>query len=106
MPDGTKPPTVYRALEFWEQEGFIHRIGSLNVYTLCHAGHRHDGGQFLICDSCGDVTEAHICDMPPGFKAEAKAQGFHLDGWFLELHGLCKKCQPGAEHSCPHGCAH
>ena len=30
-----KPPTVYRALEFLEREGFAHRIESLNAFVAC-----------------------------------------------------------------------
>jgi len=106
MPTGTKPPTVYRALEFWEQEGFLHRISSLNVYSACKAGHRHSGGQFLICNNCGSVTETHICDTPKDFSTEAKKNNFQLDGWFLELRGLCSKCTEGKTHAHSHNCDH
>lgn len=106
MPKGTKPPTVYRALEFWMEEGFVHRISSLNVYTICHAGHRHDGAQFLICRQCGTITEMHICDMPDAFKAVAQKQGFAVEGWFLEMHGLCSKCTDNAVPASGSCCAH
>lgn len=106
MPNGAQPPTVYRALEFWEKEGFLHRIGSLNVYTICKAGHRHSGGQFLICNNCGTITETHICAMPKDFAAEAKGRNFHLEGWFLELRGLCENCYAGKDHQSPEVCAH
>ena len=104
MPKGTKPPTVYRALEFWEQEGFLHKISSLNLYAACQAGHRHHSAQFLICDNCGDISEAHLCDMPEEFSAIAKSKKFKLKQWVLELHGLCAKC-PDTGHSLSH-CAH
>lgn len=93
MPKGTKPPTVYRALQFLEQENFIHRIGSLNVYTICRAGHKHQGAQFLICQSCGTIKEVHLCHMPDSLKNTAKDEHFQPEGWFLELHGLCRSCQ-------------
>jgi Fur family transcriptional regulator, zinc uptake regulator len=92
MPRGTKAPTVYRALEFWEEEGFIHCIKSLNAYIACRAGHRHEGAQFLICHDCDTVTETHICHTPPDIAKMAYEQSFIPDGWFLEMHGLCKKC--------------
>ncbi len=92
MGGNTKPPTVYRALEFWEEEGFVHRIGSTARYTICSAGHRHSGAQFLICDSCGDIEEAHICAMPQEISSKAQDKSFSVTGWILELHGLCKKC--------------
>src|SRR3954453_12524056 len=33
-----KPPTVYRALDFLEKQGFAHRIESLNAYVACKRG--------------------------------------------------------------------
>ncbi len=31
-----KPPTVYRALEFLLEQGFVHKVESTNSYVLCH----------------------------------------------------------------------
>lgn len=92
LPDGTKPPTVYRALEFWEAEGFIHRIGSLGLYAACHAGHRHNGAQFMVCDNCGNVEEAHLCTLPAAIKSLLSDKSFTMKRWNLELHGLCSAC--------------
>ena len=104
MPKGTKPPTVYRALEFWEQEGFLHKITSLNLYAACQAGHRHHSAQFLICDNCCSITEAHLCDMPKEIGTLAKNQKFQPRQWVLEVHGICANCPTpdAAQHSLPH----
>ena len=88
-----KPPTAYRAIEFWQQKGFIHRIESLNAYVLCHAEHQHRGGQFMICDDCGVVIEAHICELPEPLKHSAANNTFMPSSWNLEIHGLCAQCQ-------------
>lgn len=93
MPEGAKPPTVYRALEFWQQEGFIHRIDSLNVYTTCHAGHRHDGSQFMVCDTCGEAREIHLCALPRPLQEGLEKAGFLLSRWSAELHGTCRSCR-------------
>ena len=95
MPAGTKPPTVYRALEFWQQEGFVHEIASLNAYTTCHADHLHAGSQFMVCDGCGDVEEVHLCHLPPPFEKKMAATGFTLARWNAELRGICRKCSTG-----------
>ena len=51
------PPTVYRALAFLVEQGFVHRIDSLNAFVACFdAEHRHDAG-FLICQTCRTVEE-------------------------------------------------
>ncbi|MBC8862824.1 transcriptional repressor, partial [Escherichia coli] len=45
------PTTVYRALDFLVEHGFIHRIESKNAFfACCEIGVPHEG-QFLICDS-------------------------------------------------------
>lgn len=93
MPGDTKPPTVYRALEFWQAEGFIHRIDSLNAYASCHAGHRHAGAQFMVCDSCGKAQEIHLCSLPKPLQEGMAKSGFKLSRWNAELHGLCKGCR-------------
>ena len=87
-----KPPTVYRAIEFWHQHGFIHRIESLNAYMTCDAGHQHDGSQFLICDECGVVIEMHHSKLPESLKSSVNTNSFVPSKWNLEIHGLCKEC--------------
>lgn len=91
--DKPKPPTAYRALEFLAEHGFIHRIESLNAYVACHENHKHHGSQFMICDSCGTVEEAHLCHVPEGLQKQAGTKGFSITHWNVELHGLCKACR-------------
>ncbi len=90
--ENPKPPTVYRALEFLVQHGFIHRIESLNAYVSCAENHNHRGSQFMICDSCGQVEEIHLCHIPKGLEDASTGKGFSLSYWNAELHGLCEKC--------------
>jgi len=87
-----KPPTVYRAIDFWQRHGFIHRIESLNAYTACGVGHRHKGSHFLICDGCGDVAEAHLCDFPQSLKETTDKRAFTPSRWNFEIHGTCINC--------------
>jgi Fur family zinc uptake transcriptional regulator len=91
--DNPKPPTAYRAIEFWQAHGFIHRIESLNAYVVCDSDHRHGGTQFLVCDSCGGVQEAHICHVPEDLSKKTRAAGFEVQRWNAELHGLCRSCR-------------
>ena len=90
--DKPKPPTVYRALDFLLEHGFIHRIESLNAYVTCSEDHKHKGSQFMICDACGRVEEVHLCHIPDGLKKQAEGKGFTLSHWNAELHGRCGKC--------------
>jgi Fur family zinc uptake transcriptional regulator len=95
--ENPKPPTAYRAIEFWETHGFIHRIESLNAYILCEAGHKHDGSQFMICDTCGDVNEAHVCHLPDVLNGRAEFANFTVARWTTELHGQCHNCSESVE---------
>lgn len=87
-----KPPTVYRALESLSEHGFVHRIESLNAYLVCGENHRHQGSQFLICDSCGSVQEIHLCSVPDSLQKQAGSKDFSVTFWNVELHGLCQSC--------------
>lgn len=88
-----KPPTAYRAIEFWQEQGFIHRIESLNAYVICGAGHRHKGSQFMICDDCGIVIETHLCHLPKSLKESSIKNTFKPLRWNIEIHGLCHDCR-------------
>lgn len=89
-----KPPTVYRAIDFWLEHGFIHRIESLNAYILCHAECRHLGAQFIICDECGFVAESNIFEIPKALKQLTTSHAFTASSCHIELHGLCGSCCP------------
>lgn len=89
-----KPPTVYRALEFLERQGLVHRIQSINAYVACRRGEVH-AAAFLICDCCGATSEVE----PAAAKAmadQATAQGFALRVVTVEANGLCAACQRDA----------
>ena len=87
-----KPPTIYRAIQFWHSNNFIHRIESLNAYSACMAEHFHKGSQFLICDECGKVIETHFCELPSDIRKSTKLNTFTPTRWNLEVKGTCGKC--------------
>ena len=87
-----KPPTAYRAIDFLIEHGFIHRIESLNAYIICGSDHRHKGSQFMICDSCGQAEETHVCTLPEEFQDKALSHKFTSFYWNLEMHGCCAAC--------------
>ncbi|MDP5136913.1 transcriptional repressor [Rheinheimera baltica] len=90
---GAKPATVYRALEFLTEQGFIHKIESSNAFLLCHHFGQHHPAQLLICDKCGNVTELHSDLLQEEFNRQAVAQGFIIQHQTIEAHGLCKDCK-------------
>lgn len=89
------PPTVYRALEFLQQQGFVHRIESLNAYVGCGEPGHASNVQFLICHRCGEVAELEDPDIIGMIKTRAGALGFVSDSQTIEVKGCCAKCHSG-----------
>ena len=88
-----KPPTAYRAIEFWQKHNFIHRIESLNAYATCNQRHTHTGTQFLICNDCGKVTESNlIINLPKILQKTTPKDSFKPLRWNLEINGICNRC--------------
>lgn len=88
-----KPPTVYRALDFLMDQGFIHRVESANSYILCHHfGQPMHTSALFICDRCSQVTERTTEDVEKTLQKLAKESGFALRHSVVEAHGLCTGC--------------
>ena len=87
------PPTVYRALDFLLENGFIHKLESINAYVSCHHPAEAHQVPFLICDKCQCAQE--VCDerVAELIEAQAKAFGFRPQAQTLEVHGICKNCR-------------
>src|SRR4051812_16908886 len=53
------PVQIYRALEFLQEAGVVHRLATKSAYVACD--HEHAPGEtivFLVCAGCGAVEEA------------------------------------------------
>lgn len=86
------PPTVYRALDFLLEHGFIHKLESINAFVGCHHPGEAHQVPFLICDRCSSAAE--ICDegVASLLNAQARDRGFTPAAQTLEVHGLCAAC--------------
>lgn len=93
---GAAPPTVYRALDFLLEHGFIHKLESINAFIGCD--HLHgDGGDdhqppFLICDRCAVTVELDDTRAAEVLAKEARRLGFTPQARTMEIHGLCARC--------------
>ncbi len=89
----TAPPTVYRALDFLQRMGLVHRIASLNAYVGCaHPGEPHDG-QFLICEACQSLAELDVSAITRAIEESAVSSGFEPRRHTVEIMGLCPNCR-------------
>jgi Fur family transcriptional regulator, zinc uptake regulator len=90
------PPTVYRALDFLQEQGLVHRIASLNAFIGCASPeHRHEG-QFLICLNCHIAIELDAGGISQAIAAAADSHGFDVQGETVEISGLCSQCREAA----------
>lgn len=89
-----KPPTIYRALEFLLEQGFIHKIESTNSYILCHHfDYQSHTSALFICDMCNSVTEHHVEGIEHILQTIADKNDFNLKHSVIETHGVCNGCQ-------------
>ncbi|MEM1399615.1 MAG: Fur family transcriptional regulator [Pseudomonadota bacterium] len=95
--DGMKaqPPIAYRALEFLQEHGFVHKIERLNAFVACMHPREDHTPAFMVCRLCRTVAETHS-DEPQALMGEAaKELGFKIERTVLEVEGICPVCQQG-----------
>lgn len=91
---GPAPIAIYRALDFLKEQGFIHRLETLNAFIACP--HHHEQSEpvvFLICEDCRSVSEATAEPLASAIHSVAAKQGFVSRRQVMELAGLCRACQ-------------
>ncbi|EGU33114.1 putative zinc uptake regulation protein [Vibrio sp. N418] len=88
-----KPPTVYRALDFLLEQGFIHRVESTNSFIQCCScnAHKHYS-HLLICDKCSNVIELQDDNLVALLASNAEKYGFEITNHVIESHGICQSC--------------
>ncbi|CAN1530607.1 Fur Fe2+/Zn2+ uptake regulation proteins [Rhabdaerophilaceae bacterium] len=93
---GLAPIAIYRALEFLQHNGLIHRLETLNAYLVCP--HQHASGEsvaFLICETCHHVEEAFGDEIDLATRSLAEQFGFLTSRQVIELAGQCRACAGG-----------
>ena len=93
---GAAPPTVYRALDFLQEQGLVHRLERLSAFVGCvaHEPQEH-AAQFLICRSCGRVTELEDHELAHALADAAERLGFTVGKATIEAEGQCAACASG-----------
>jgi Fur family zinc uptake transcriptional regulator len=90
------PPTVYRALDFLLEQGFIHRLASINAFVACHHPQVRHSVPFLICDTCQGAVELEDTRISQLLESQAHDLGFATRAQSLEVHGQCAACRQAA----------
>ena len=84
--------TIYRALDKLNSLGLVHRIESLNAWTICCGSHKNKIPVFEICNDCGDVKEHLDQKLTDNIKNLSDRTGFKAYNPVFEIHGLCGNC--------------
>ena len=88
--------SVYRILDFLEEENLVHRLNLAKKYVACShiaCNHEHELSQFLICKSCFKVQEITIDrNAMASLNQAVEAVGFNLTSQQLEFDCLCGEC--------------
>ena len=85
--------TIYRVLNFWINQGFIHRIASLNKYVICLRPHEQHTHMLNYCIKCEKVIESCNQKMNLNFKESAARLdlSFHNSS-SIEIPVICPSC--------------
>ena len=87
------PITTYRALEFLQENGLVHRIASRNAFIACvHNHNAEDPVVFMICEDCGVIGEASSAEVTATLAAAAQRAGFRPKSPVIEMTGICAHC--------------
>ncbi len=88
--------SIYRILEFLEDEHLVHKLKLANKYVACShisCDHAHAVPQFLICGQCDKVDEISVDkSIIEELQANVDNAGFQLISPQFEMSCICKKC--------------
>lgn len=92
--------SMYRILDFLEEEHLVHKLNLANKYVACSyitCNHDHGVPQFLICSQCQKVKEVSISQSTIAeLRQNVEHAGFHLASPQLEMNCICDNCMAGA----------
>ena len=87
-----KPPTIYRSLDFLEENGFIHKLQSLNAFIKCAHPKEHDNCYFLICKKCDNIEEVWSSKIDKVVSNTSMEKNFSPKNVTIEISGICHNC--------------
>ena len=86
------PPTVYRAIDFLIENGFVHKLNSINSFVGCFHPKAHKECYFLICKKCNIYQECCDDSLKDRISKTAIHNNFVISNTTLEIEGHCLDC--------------
>ena len=87
------PLQIYRTLDQLIELKIVHRLESLNAWTLCCDAEHDSTPVFAICNDCGIVKEYFDETLSSNIANISKQSGFVADRSIIEIHGRCDQCE-------------
>jgi Fe2+ or Zn2+ uptake regulation protein len=88
---GVSLPTIYSALELFEELGLVRRVATEAGPALFDS--RTDEHQHVVCRQCGRVQDLETALDDRGVRRAARAAGFQPEHTDVVLVGLCADCR-------------
>ena len=89
------PLQIYRTWDQLIERKIVHRLESLNAWTLCCDAEHDSTPVFAICNDCGIVTECFDENLSSNIQKISERSGFVADRSIIEIHGRCDQCETG-----------
>lgn len=90
------PPTVYRSLDFLQDQGLVHKVLSVNGFVACSETARPHAAEIFICRHCGNAIEVARKAADPRLEETAAELDFAIESVVLEVRGRCADCRAAA----------
>ena len=91
------PLQIYRTLDQLIERKIVHRLESLNAWTVCCDAEHASTPVFAICNDCGNVKEYFDETLSRNIANVSKQSGFVADRSIIEIHGRCDQCEPSQD---------
>ncbi|MDA7747028.1 transcriptional repressor [Psychromonas sp.] len=89
--------SVYRILEFLQQQELVHKLNLANKFVACShisCDHAHAFSQFLICNQCQKVKEININkSILQEIESNIAEADYRLISPHFEMDCLCNECE-------------
>ncbi len=91
------PPTVYRVLDFFVEQGVIHKLDSSSRYSLCKLQHQTNAVKpmeiLFICQQCSSITECTDGVLSAVLEKLEHEHAVTIQSQQIELQCICQDCK-------------
>ncbi|MFT6212699.1 MAG: Fur family zinc uptake transcriptional regulator [Alphaproteobacteria bacterium] len=87
-----KPATIYRTLDFLQENGLVHRINRLNAYIGCVNPNHKEPYFLMVCLHCNNVEESTHSEYRDFFNKMINHSQFQCSNKVFEIEGTCQNC--------------